>query len=57
MPLALEAVHEALRMWQSALPPGHEHISTVRKRVYDSEQAIRLGQGGARRTGGAQCEL
>ena len=41
LPRALEAAREALRIWQAALPPGHEDISDAEERVRELEQATR----------------
>ena len=41
LPRALEAAREALRIWQSALLPGHSHISLAEKLVRRLEVAVR----------------
>jgi hypothetical protein len=41
LPRALEAAREALRIWQSTLPPGHSHILLAEKLVHDLEVAVR----------------
>jgi hypothetical protein len=41
LPRALEAAHEALRIWKLALPPGHDDITDAEKRVRRLEQATR----------------
>ncbi len=41
LPRALEAAREALRIWQLALPPGHDDISDAEQRVHRLEQATR----------------
>ena len=40
MSLAMECAREALRIWQAALPPGHEDIVDAEERVRDLEQAM-----------------
>ena len=37
---AIECAREALRIWQAALPPGHEDIVDAEERVRDLEQAM-----------------
>ena len=37
---AIECAREALRIWQAALPPGHEHVVAAVKRVRRLEQAV-----------------
>ena len=37
---AIECAREALRIWQAALPPGHEDVVDAQKRVRDLEQAM-----------------
>ena len=41
LPRALEAAREALRIWQSTLPPGHSHISFAEELVRHLEVAVR----------------
>ena len=38
--LALECAREALRIWQAALPPGHEHVVAAEKLVRRLKQAL-----------------
>jgi hypothetical protein len=40
LPRALEAAREALRIWQAALPPGHEDVTDAEERVRDLQQAM-----------------
>jgi hypothetical protein len=40
LPCALEAAREALRIWQAALPPGHEDVTDAEERVRDLLQAM-----------------
>ena len=37
---AIECARQALRIWQAALPPGHEDIVDAQKRVRRLEQAM-----------------
>ena len=37
---AIECAREALRIWQAALPPGHEDVVDAEERVRDLEQAM-----------------
>jgi len=37
---AMEFAREALRIWQAALPPGHEDVMDARKLVRRLEQAL-----------------
>ena len=38
--LAVECAREALRIWQAALPPGHEYVLAAKERVRRLEQAL-----------------
>jgi len=40
MSRAMECAREALRIWQAALPPGHEDVVDAEKLVRDVEQAL-----------------
>ena len=39
LPRALECAREALRIWQAALPPGHQHVVAAEELVRRLEQA------------------
>ena len=38
--LAVECAREALRIWQAALPPGHEYVLAAKELVRRLEQAL-----------------
>ena len=40
MSRAMECAREALRIWQAALPPGHEDVLAAKKSVRRLEQAL-----------------
>ena len=41
LPRALECAREALRIWQTSLPPGHEHVALAQSQVCDIERALK----------------
>ena len=47
IPRALQLAREALRIWQTALPAGHEDIADALSRVRHLEQAMEEAGGGA----------
>ena len=40
MSLAIECAREALRIWQAALPPGHQYVVAAKELVRRLEQAL-----------------
>ena len=40
MSRAIDCAREALRIWQAALPPGHEYVVAAEKLVRRLEQAL-----------------
>jgi len=41
LPRALECAREALRIWKTSLPPGHEYIVDAMSLIREAEQATR----------------
>ena len=41
LPRALECAREALRIWKTTLPPGHENVANTMSLVRRLEQATR----------------
>ena len=40
MSLAMECAREALRVWQAALPSGHQYVVAAKERVRRLEQTL-----------------
>jgi tetratricopeptide (TPR) repeat protein len=41
LPRALKCAREALRIWQTSLPPGHQDVADAQSQVHDLERALK----------------
>ncbi len=37
---AMECARESLRVWQTALPPGHQYVIAAEKKIMDLERRL-----------------
>ncbi len=56
MPLALQCAREALRIRQTALPPGHKDVSEAESRVRDLDQGVQEAGVAAHAEAAAACD-